>query len=603
MLPRRGATRRGVALGLALLLALLGWACARPAPEPAAFSLTIAHVNDTHSNLEPAETRLTLAGRNVTARLGGFARLKSALDETRAEARAGGGRFLALHAGDAVQGTLYFNVFQGRADIDFLNLLGLDAMTLGNHEFDRGPGLTAELMGRARFPVVSANIDASREPALAGRIAPFAVRAFGGGVRVGIVGVTTPGAPDISSTGALRFEKAAPAVERAVGELRARGVEAVIVLSHLGYAEDLRLAREVAGIGVIVGGHSHSLLGDPAHLAPLGLLPAGPYPTVVTRPDGARTLVVQAWRWGMQLGVLRVDFDAQGRVAGHAGQPWLLAGGGFRAGGAAIPEDSAGHAELAKALLASGAARLTREDPEVLRALAPLAARLDGFRQASIGASAAADLVRGTPSDPGPLIADAYLAATPGAQIALLMPGGVRQDIFAGDITQGMVLGVLPFGNTLVRLDLTGAELRAALEEAVEFRLRVRPDAGGLGLLFHAAGLTCRIDPSAPKGARVRELLVRGADGGFAAYDPSAVYRLVTNSFLAGGGDGLATLKNAPGRREDSGILEHDALAEHLRRLGVVGPPAAPRVRLEPGRPFTLLRLRAPSRPGFARAA
>jgi len=588
---------RALAPAFALLLAIMAWGCARPAP----FSLTIAHVNDTHSNLEPAETRLRLGGRNVTAQLGGFARLKGALDEARAGARADGSRFLALHAGDAVQGTLFFNVFQGRADFDLLNLLGLDAMTLGNHEFDRGPALTAELLGRARFPVVSANIDASREPALAGRLAPCVIRELDG-ARVGVVGVTTPGTPNISSPGAVRFLPAAPAVARAVGELRARGVDAVVVLSHLGYAEDLRLAREVAGIAVIVGGHSHSLLGDPAELGPLGLAPAGPYPTVVTRPDGARTLVVQAWRWGMQRGVLRVAFDAQGRVAGFDARPALLAGGGFRAGGAAVPEDSPGHAELSAALLASGAARRAPADPEVLRALAPLAAQLDGFRHTPIGARAAVDLLRGTPSDPGPLIADAYLAATPGAQIALLMPGGVRQDIFAGDITQGMVLGVLPFGNTLARLDLTGAELRAALEDAAEFRLRVRPDAGRQGLLFHAAGLTCRIDPAAPKGARVQGLLVRGADGRFAAYDPSAVYRLVTNSFLAGGGDGMATLKNASGPREDTGILESDALAEHLKRLGVAQPPAGARVRVE-GRPLTLLRLRVPFRPGFARAA
>lgn len=594
---------RALAPVFALLLAVLAWGCARPAPDPAAFSLTIAHVNDTHSNLEPAETRLRLGGRNVTAELGGFARLKGALDEARAGARADGSRFLALHAGDAVQGTLFFNVFQGRADFDLLNLLGLDAMTLGNHEFDRGPGLTAELLGRARFPVVSANIDASREPALAGRIAPYAIRDLGGGARVGVVGVTTPGTPNISSPGAARFLPAAPAVARAVGELHARGVDAVIVLSHLGYAEDLRLAREVAGVAVIVGGHSHSLLGDPAQLGPLGLAPAGPYPTVVTRPDGAQTLVVQAWRWGMQLGVLRVAFDAQGRVAGFEARPALLAGGGFREGGAAVPEGSPRHAELTDALLASGAARRAPADPEVLRALAPLAAQLDGFRHTPIGARAAVDLLRGTPSDPGPLIADAYLAATPGAQIALLMPGGVRQDIFAGDITQGMVQGVLPFGNTLVRLDLTGAELRAALEDAAEFRLRVRPDAGRQGLLFHAAGLTCRIDPAAPKGARVQELLVRGADGGFTAYDPSAIYRLVTNSFLAGGGDGMATLKNALGPREDTGILESDALAEHLKRLGVAQPPAGERVRVEPGRPLTLLLPRVSSRPGFASAA
>ena len=595
--------RRSRAL-LALALALLALAaCARPVSPQGArpFALTIAHVNDTHSNLEPAETRLTLAGEKVTVRLGGFARLKSALDEVRAEARADGSRFLALHAGDAVQGTLFFNVFQGRADFDGLNALGLDAMTLGNHEFDRGTALTAELMGRARFPVVSANIDDAREPALAGRIKPYAIRDLDG-VRVGLVGVTTPGAPSISRTGALRFHKAAPAVARAVRELHAQGVRVIIVLSHLGYAEDLALARAVPGLSVIVGGHSHSLLGDPARLKPLGLSPEGPYPTVARGPGGTRVLVVQAWRWGMQLGVLRVDFDADGDVAGFTARPRLLAGGGFRRGGADVDPGSPEYARLNAALLATGAARQTSEDPAVLALLAPYAARLDGFRNADIGAAAAADLVRGTRTDPGPIIAEAFLAKVPAAQAALVMPGNVRQDVFQGRITRAMVLGVLPFNDTLATVDLSGAQLKAVLEDAVEHRLKAKTAAGAPRhtTLFYAAGLTCRVDVQAARGVRVHDLRVRGAGGELAPVDPAAVYRLVTSDFLAGGGDGMTTLKAAQGPREDTGLLDSDALAEHLQRLGVVRPPAEPNVVIERGRPISLLRRPAPN---LARAA
>mgnify|MGYP001806975267 CR=1 FL=1 len=147
----------------------------------------------------------------MAARLGGFARLKTALDE----ARAGHPACLTLHAGDAVQGTLYFNVFQGRADFELLNRLGIDAMTLGNHEFDKGPGLTGRLVDLARFPVVSANIDASGEPALAGKLRPYVIRELAGR-RVGIIGVTTPGTPNlVADVGGTRFHKAAPAVARA----------------------------------------------------------------------------------------------------------------------------------------------------------------------------------------------------------------------------------------------------------------------------------------------------------------------------------------------------------------------------------------------------
>jgi 5'-nucleotidase len=606
---------RAAGPGLVLLLALLTLvACARtpvgPDPKPGApFALTIAHLNDTHSHLEPAETRLTLGGEAVTARLGGVARLKSAIDAARAEARADGSRFLLLHAGDAVQGTLFFNVFQGAADMDMLNRLGLDAMTLGNHEFDRGPELTAEMVRRAEFPVVSANVDAARVPALAAGLRPWIVKDLGG-VRVGVVGVTTPGTANISSPGPVRFSKAAPAVAKAVRELAEQGVRTVIVLSHLGYAEDVALAKSVPGIGVIVGGHSHSLLGQADAFAPLGLKPEGPYPTELRGPDGGRVLVVQAWRWGMELGLLRVDFDANGRVAGFTARPRLIAGGGFRKGGEDVPAGTMEHNRLTALLTSGDAARSFDPDPEVAANLAPLAARLDGFRTASIGARAEADLVRGTATDPGPVIADAYLAAAPAAQAALLLPGNVRQDIFQGDITQDVVMGVLPFGNTLVTIELTGAQLTAALEEAAEHRLRVRP--GGetphRTVLFHVAGMTCRVDAGAGRGARVHDLRVRGADGRLAPLDPAATYRLVTNSFLAGGGDGMATFKNARGLREDTGILASDALAAHLARLGVVRPPAEHRVLIEtpkalPPRPVSLLRPAIPASAALSRAA
>ncbi len=568
---------------LALQLLLLGACAHRPLPGP--FSLTIAHINDTHSNLEPVDTGLVLAGEKAKARLGGFARLKTALDEVRASEE----NVLVLHAGDAVQGTLFFNVFQGRADIDLLNQLGLDAMTLGNHEFDKGPGLTGALAARARFPMLAANIDVTREPALDGRIRPSVVRLFGQ-QRVGIIGVTTPTTPRITvDVGGAVFLPAAPAVAVQVRELHGQGVDRIVVLSHLGYEQDIALAKAVAGIDVIVGGHSHTLLGDPARLAQLGLTPAGAYPTVVQGPDNGRTLVVQAWRWGMQLGLLRVRFDAGGAIVEHSARPMILAGEDFSQDGKPVPKGSPLQARLVAALAASGAARIVAEDAGIAARIAPYAREIAPFRAARVGAHAVVDLVRGTATDPGPIVADAYLAAVPGAQLALLMPGGLRQDLFQGELTLGMVMGVLPFGNTLVSLDVTGAEFTSVLEEAAEFRLRTHPPLGGEWRnlqVFHAAGFTCAVDPDRPMGGRISALRVRsagGPGGEIADIDPAATYRLVTNSYLAGGGDGLATLKGIATGRVDTGILEHDALAEHLKALGVVAAPTGRRVVVQGG--------------------
>jgi 5'-nucleotidase/UDP-sugar diphosphatase len=408
---------------------------------------------------------------------------------------------------------------------------------------------------------------------------------------VGVIGVSTPTTPQITSdVGLVVFHAAAPAVAAAVDELHSQGVDKIVVLSHLGYEQDIQLAQAVPGIDAIVGGHSHTLLGDPVQLGQLGLAPSGPYPTEVSGPDGGRVLVVQAWRWGMQLGVLRLTFDAAGGISGSSARPLLLAGADFVRDGKAVPKGSPEQARLVAALTASGAARVVAGDPGLTERLEPYARQLDAFRNARINARASVDLIRGTATDPGPLVADAYLARAPGAQLALLMPGGLRQDLFQGELTLGMVMGVLPFGNSLVTLDVSGAEFRRALEEAAEFRLTVHPPTGATGgvdwsalRVFHAAGFTCTVDPAQPLGSRIGSLRVRRADGGFAEIDPAARYRLVTNSYLANGGDGLATLKSAQGSRVDTGYLEHDVFSEHLTALGLVKAPDQGRVVVREG--------------------
>jgi 5'-nucleotidase len=566
---------------LALLLGLAACAGHRP------LTLTIAHVNDTHSALEPAEENLTLpmdAGSQVfRAQLGGMARLKTALDDVRAH----NANVLVLHAGDAVQGTLYFNVFEGAAEFDFLNALGVDAMALGNHEFDKGPEALGRMLALARFPVLSANVEAAAEPALKGRVLPFTVREIGR-EKVAVIGLTTPVTPRITKdVGRVRFVEPAPVLATLVRGLKGQDINKVVVLSHCGYAADLELARTVPGIDVIVGGHSHTLLGDPAAFGQLGLHPAGPYPTRVEGPDGP-VLVVQAWKWAEELGVLTVRFDAAGHVAGYAAAPTLLPGDAFRVGPLPVDPASPEHQEILARLAASGVATIYPEDPAMLAKLAPYAAKVAALQNASIGARAAVDLLRGTATDPGPLLADAYLAKVPGAQLSLVGAGGIRRDILAGDVTLGQVMAVAPFGNTLVAMDITGAQLKEALEGAVDFRLTQRPPQDGdLAKLpvIHPGGFVYVIHPRRALGSRVDGLRLRRPDGSLTPLDPAATYRLVTNSFLAGGGDGMAALKAVSAGRVDTGFLEHDALAEHLTRLGVVAPPAdvqaGPRVGLD----------------------
>lgn len=490
------------------------------------FTMTIVHINDTHARLEPTGG-LTLGGQQ-NQRLGGFARVISLFDRLRGTAT----NPLFLHAGDVFQGTLYFNQYQGLADRYFMHRMGIRAMAPGNHEYNLGPDGLANFLNGVRFPVVSANTDVSREPKLAGRIKPYAVVSVGG-QRVGIIGLTTPETSILSSPGPnVRFTDPVPATQQAVVELLARGVKNIVVLSHLGYPQDQELARRVTGVQVIVGGHSHTLLGQTPFPE---LRPGGAYPTIVKNPENKDVLVVQAWEWAKVVGRLQVTFNAQGELVAHQGQVIPMA--------ANLPEDRF----ALDAITAYGL---------------PIAAlRAQVVSRAAVALNGERNDVRRRETNLANLIADAMLWKTrqAGATIALQNGGGIRASIPAGNITVGQVNEVLPFGNTLTVLELKGSEILAALENGVSQWEQI---AGRF--LSGVAGIRYTFDMGRPAGSRVTQAQVQ-TQTGFQPLDPNATYRVVTNSFTAGGGDGFTSFRDARGFRVDTGFSDAEVLIEYLR--------------------------------------
>jgi 5'-nucleotidase len=537
------------AVGILAVLLLLFFT----APEAVAFyTLQIIHQNDTHSNLAPVPLALSLADPDTAVRIpAGGAALAAGLISRAREASA---NVVFLHAGDLVQGTLFYTVYRGRADAGVYNVLSPDVMTPGNHEFDRGsPGL-ALLLDEVRFPVVCANLDVREDSLLAGRIPPFTVLEVGGEL-VGVAGLITEELPEVSSpsgaTVVLPLEETARAV---VEEMTALGVDKVILLTHVGYAADLELAARVPGVDVIVGGHSHTLLGD---FADIGLQPEGDYPTAVQGPDGNTVLVVTAWRYGAVLGSLTVEFDSAGTVTGWTGNPVIPTS-------AQIP----GVRGLA----------VVEPEPVVAEMVALYTDALEDF-QGECLATAESDLLHvrvpggGLPggSEIAPVVCDAMLwkvnTLGTGADIALQNAGGVRIDVPAGDVTVGTVYTLLPFGNTLAVLDLTGGEIRDLLEGALEAIF----DRGlSDGTFPYVAGMRFSAVRNAPAGARVTSLEASDGNGGYAPMDPDRVYRVVTNTFVAGGGDGFGMLRGRP--FTDTGFVDAEVFADYARMLGTVVP-------------------------------
>jgi 5'-nucleotidase len=504
---------------------LLGAALAAPVVRPAraqpAHRLRLVHVNDFHSRHEPVVRATGSACRDDAPCLGGSARLAGAIAAAKAGAAAAGRGVVAVDAGDQFMGSLFYTQHRGAAERAVMQAWGCEAMALGNHEFDNGPANLAAFIRDAGFPIVAANVDARAEPALDGMIRPW-WETRRGGARIAFVGVTTPETPSLSSPGRnLRFTDPVAAAEKAIAEIRATGPATVVLLSHLGYGADRRVATELAGVDVIVGGHSHTLLSAEADAD-------GPFPTLVDGRDRA-VRIVQTGAYGRFLGMLDLDLAAEGRVA--------AVGGGCVPVGTAFAED----------------ARVAAMVADFARPLEETRRRPVGILPAAMGN---AECRRGE-CLLGTLVAEAMLARAPGAEIAITNGGGLRAGLPGGQVTYGDVLTTLPFGNTVAVMGLRGADLVAALEAGLS------RGAGTEGRFPQVAGLRLAWDPTAPPGSRLRQVEVAQA-AGFAALDLGRIYRVATNDFMRRGGDGYVAFRDRALDPYDGGVLLEEAVAEFI---------------------------------------
>lgn len=487
-------------------------------------TITIIHSNDLHAHVQPFSIR--------KKSYGGYARQATLIRGLRGKHK----NVLLLEAGDVFQGTLYFNEYEGLADLAFMNAMRYDAMCVGNHEFDRGPATLGNFLRLANFPVLSANLNVDNEPNLKGLIYPSTVVEVGK-EKVGIVGCTTPSVLNISSPGPnVTLTDLQASVQRNVDELWKKGIHKIFVLSHIGYEEDQQLARGLHHVGLIVGGHSHTPLGTPE--LPGWRKADGPYPTRTKDADGQEVLIVQAYEWSKVLGHITLDFDRNGKVKRVVEAGPIVVNDG-------IPEDK----EI-KALVTAF------EKP-----IANLQSQTVG--QASIAIPKEAD--SSGESLMADVIADAMLQATEksGALAAFVNSGGVRAGLESGKITYGHAITVQPFGNTLVLLDLTGQELKDAIEEGI----------GTGGELNPSHGVKYRYDSSLPKGSRVTSLTLDGN-----LIDPAKTYRVTLLNFTANGGDAHDVLKAAKGARVDTGLIDLDALLEYLKSHNPLSPVAEGRI-------------------------
>ncbi|MEK7863729.1 MAG: bifunctional UDP-sugar hydrolase/5'-nucleotidase, partial [Chloroflexota bacterium] len=430
---------------------------------------------------------------------GGMAMLAAQVAALRARAPE---RTLLVDAGDAWQGTFISNTNKGEAVTRAMSLMKYDAMAVGNHEFDWGQDIVAQRATEASFPFLGANVIETATGRLPTYLKPYIVRDLGI-AKVGVIGLSNPGSNTIvkaSGIVGLKFGPAAPAVRALLPEVQ-RQADIIIVVAHIGSADAGQLARDVPGIDVIVASHDH-------------------IPLQTARVEG-RTTIVNSGAYTQFLGRLEIIVDPATRKMKDAIR--------------------------ANELVVIAASAKLRPDPEVAAIVQGRRAEADKYTSRVVG-TIRSDLAN--PRDEsglGNMITDAFLEY--GRQqgwktdVAFYNAAGVRAPLAAGPVTFGQLYQVLPFGNTIVSVDLTGVQLKEVLEDASGRAGRLQIGGGSWAYRF-----------ANPGGQRVLEATIAGQP-----LDPTRIYRVATIDYLLLGGDGHTWF--GKGTNVIYGDVEVDAVA------------------------------------------
>jgi 5'-nucleotidase len=566
---------------LPLLVASLLAACASPQgthpTSPAAapsgpVDVGIIGINDFHGALEPPGQSVNVKqadGSMLAVPAGGGAWLASAVDSIKARHA----NNVVVAAGDLTSASqLASSLYLDEPAVGVMNRVGVEFNAVGNHEFDRGwkelqrlqnggcakngrlQPCQLEQFAGARYKYLSASTfkaDGTTLFPATGR------KTFGSGaskVTIGFVGLSLKTVPTLVSpdqVAGLTFGDEAEAINKAIPVLKAEGADAVVVLIHQGgktpagdpngcadFAGDITpiLDRLAPGVDVVVSGHTHwSYVCNykPANgNAPILLTSAGVYGELVTDIT------------------LQID-PATHRVVSKAAHNVIVQSTPYKATGGDIANTDAFPRFEPRADVAAYVKQYKDDSLS-------LVARPVG--KVSVGAAKTDGEESWTGGPLGSLIADANLAATrgAGAQVAFINPFGIRASLVPasdGTVTFGQLYAVQPFNNELVTMTMTGAQLRAVIEEGLD-------DNGPQQVLSPSAGLTFRFDMTRASGSRIKTLTLNGKP-----VAASANYRVSVVNFLAEGGDGYTTF--AKGTDRIRGAIDIEAFEDWIKAVPV----------------------------------
>ncbi len=471
--------------------------------------LTILHMNDTHGHAWPFNEWHNPG-------IGGFAAIATLVNEFKQEVESEGGHVLLLHAGDVNTGIPESDLLNAVPDITALNMMGIDAMTIGNHEFDKPRDVLEMQMKLAKFPFLSANIVWEKTGKLFAK--PYIIKDFGD-LKVAVIGLTTEETRILEPLylKGLKFLDAAKVAQKYIDQLKDK-VDVIVLLVHLGFGEptssdyntSFSLARKIhCKKAVIIDGHSHDL--------------------------GMKVIngitIVQAGYYTKWLG--RLDLDVEnGKVTVKS---WK-----------AYPINLKKYDKKTKKY--SYVWKEIKPDPMIEMALAGFKALGGRELDKVIGVSKILlKISRGQSTNLGNFVADSIRWKV-NADVAITNSGGIRANIQPGSITMREILTVEPFGDTIYVMKLKGSQI----EKIFEYTATLPP---GKGAWPQISGMTVKV-----KGGKVVEIKVHGKP-----LDPNKIYVLATNNYMADGGDGYYMLKEWKSQGYDTGFTMSDAMAQYIK--------------------------------------
>jgi 2',3'-cyclic-nucleotide 2'-phosphodiesterase (5'-nucleotidase family) len=487
-----------------LLIILIGHFTAAPGKK-----LTILHTNDLQGELLPFTEEID--GKKVE--IGGFARIATIVNDQKER----NDNVILLDAGDTIQGTLFTRIRGGKDIGQLMSEIGYDAVTIGEHDFDKGPEGLREYIMSATYPFLAANIDISKSDVLkddsgTSLIVPYVIIDMAkdnpdSKLKVGILGLTTEDANVFAKTGPnVEITDPKQAARKVIDEIQNK-CDIIIALSHLGLTGDRKLAAAVSGIDIIIGGGSKTKL---------------TVPVKVTNPSGNKTIIVQAKNQGRFIGKLDVAVKNDSIK--------LLE---YRL----IPLDESVTPDI----------KYSEEIDQLKKELLQEAQKPIG--ETKVPLNVIKSNIRTSETNMGDLFAEAIKAEFPEVDIALQNSGGIRGDniIQPGKLTMKEVYELHPFENKIILVTLTGKQIKEVLERGVS-NLPISKgtflQVAGLSYVVDLTGLPQELteDNSEIKtpGDRVISIKINGKP-----IDYNKEYRVAINDFIYDGGDGFITFKNA----------------------------------------------------------